>query len=136
MSFIWHVVSFATVWGFAVLFQAHFSSFSYELHYRTSDRCLLHLLREWLLNLYSSEFSPYFNTKCLEHPFNFILMCFVVILCHRGICNSNQFIKRTISQLFPHLAEAYSNIYKEQRNCENLKKSKKEEFFGLRDYYR
>eukprot|EP00795_Rhopilema_esculentum_P010371 gene10371-19073_t len=52
-----------------------------------------------------------------------------------GICNSDLLIKQTISGLFPPLAKAYLRIYKEQTNCVKLKQSKKEEFFGLRDYY-
>ena len=55
---------------------------------------------------------------------------------YRGICSTDQWIKNLIQPLIPALANGYAELYKEQKNFETLKKCGKEEFFGLRDYYR
>ena len=41
-----------------------------------------------------------------------------------------------VEPLMKPLARGYERLYKSQRNSEALVKSKKDEFFGLRDFYR
>ena len=45
-------------------------------------------------------------------------------------------MKHLIQSLISPLADGYAELYKEQRNFATLKKCGKEEFFGLRDFYR
>ena len=45
-------------------------------------------------------------------------------------------VKARIQPLISSLAAGYAELYKEQKNFETLKKCGKEEFFGLRDFYR
>ena len=45
-------------------------------------------------------------------------------------------VKALIQPLISSLAAGYAELYKEQKNFETLKKCGKEEFFGLRDFYR
>ena len=45
-------------------------------------------------------------------------------------------MKARIQPLISSLAAGYAELYKEQKNFETLKKCGKEEFFGLRDFYR
>ena len=45
-------------------------------------------------------------------------------------------MKHLIQSLISPLAEGYAELYKEQKNFVTLKKCGKEEFFGLRDFYR
>ena len=54
----------------------------------------------------------------------------------RDICGSEKRIQGKILVLLRQLSSGYSDIYDEQRKSENLKQFKKEEFFGLRDFYR
>ena len=61
---------------------------------------------------------------------------YVSVCSFRGICASDRIIKAKISELFSPLADAYEKVYEMQKSCERLKKARKEEFFGLRDYYR
>ncbi|XP_057290514.1 E3 ubiquitin-protein ligase rnf213-alpha-like isoform X3 [Hydractinia symbiolongicarpus] len=53
----------------------------------------------------------------------------------KDICGSDPRVKHLISTLLEPLAESYLKIYEDQKECEKLKKYKKEEFFGLRDFY-
>lgn len=53
-----------------------------------------------------------------------------------GICNCSQRIKGQITTLLMPLAESYLKVYEMQKQCVKLKQHKKEEFFGLRDFYR
>ena len=68
------------------------------------------------------------------NTFSFAFICFH--LSFRGICASDSVIKAKISELFRPLALAYEKVYELQKGCERLAKARKEEFFGLRDYYR
>lgn len=52
------------------------------------------------------------------------------------ICSCSQSIKGQITGLLKPLAESYLKIYQKQKQCVKLKRHKKEEFFGLRDFYR
>ena len=45
-------------------------------------------------------------------------------------------VKALIQPLISSLAAGYAELYKEQKHFETLKKCGKEEFFGLRDFYR
>ena len=45
-------------------------------------------------------------------------------------------MKHLIQSLISPLAEGYAELYKEQKHFATLKKCDKEEFFGLRDFYR
>ena len=45
-------------------------------------------------------------------------------------------MKDLIQPLISPLADGYVELYKEQKNFATLKKCGKEEFFGLRDFYR
>ena len=52
----------------------------------------------------------------------------------RDICSSDTNIQSIITPLFKILADAYVKVYDEQKSA--LAKYNKEEFFGLRDFYR
>ena len=52
------------------------------------------------------------------------------------ICSCSQNIKGQITTLLRPLAESYLKVYERQKQCDKLKQHKKEEFFGLRDFYR
>jgi hypothetical protein len=45
-------------------------------------------------------------------------------------------VKHLIQPLISPLADGYAELYREQKNFETMKKCGKEEFFGLRDFYR
>ena len=45
-------------------------------------------------------------------------------------------MKDSIQSLIGPLADGYAELYEEQKNFPTLKKCDKEEFFGLRDFYR
>ena len=68
------------------------------------------------------------------------LVQFLVFLSNffssRDICGSKKKVQGKISPLLRQLSEGYCDIYDVQRKSENLKEFKKEEFFGLRDFYR
>ena len=59
-----------------------------------------------------------------------------LFLLFSGICNCSQIIKGQITTLLMPLAESYLKVYEMQKQCIKLKQYKKEEFFGLRDFYR
>ena len=84
----------------------------------------------------------YFSHNLLIY---FVLFCFKTTgylrrlsYCslYRGICSTDKIIKNLIQPLIPPLANGYADLYKEQKDFETLKKCGKEEFFGLRDFYR
>ena len=54
----------------------------------------------------------------------------------RGICSTDAQVKHVIQTLISPLAEGYEELYREQKNFPTLQKCGKEEFFGLRDFYR
>ena len=59
-------------------------------------------------------------------------LCFL----SRGICSTDEHVKSLVMPLIKPLAAGYKDLYKAQRGNEKLKESKKDEFFGLRDFYR
>ena len=54
----------------------------------------------------------------------------------RGICSTDRRIQSLVAPLMNPLARGYEELYKTQEGSETLKESKKDEFFGLRDFYR
>ena len=54
----------------------------------------------------------------------------------RGICATDERVQNFVAPLMNPLAKGYSKLYDSQRRSEALRESKKEEFFGLRDFYR
>jgi len=60
----------------------------------------------------------------------------LVLYTYRDICASSKRIQGKIETLLQELSEGYMDVYKKQRESESLKEFKKEEFFGLRDFYR
>jgi len=54
----------------------------------------------------------------------------------RGICSTDEQVKLVIQTLISPLAEGYAELYREQKIFPTLQKCGKEEFFGLRDFYR
>ena len=58
------------------------------------------------------------------------------LLLFRGICSTDERVQNFVEPLMEPLARGYEKLYKSQRNSETLVKFKKDEFFGLRDFYR
>ena len=54
----------------------------------------------------------------------------------RGISATDVRVQNFVSPLMNRLAQGYSELYHRQKLSEALRESKKEEFFGLRDFYR
>ena len=54
----------------------------------------------------------------------------------RGICATDIRVQNFVAPLMSLLAQGYSELYDGQKRLEALRESKKEEFFGLRDFYR
>lgn len=54
----------------------------------------------------------------------------------RGICASNVKELRRIERTIQQLAKGYYELHAAQAHSETLMEAKKEEFFGLRDFYR
>ena len=54
----------------------------------------------------------------------------------RGICATDKRVQNFVAPLMKPLAQGYSELYDSQKRSEALRESKKEEFFGLRDFYR
>ena len=54
----------------------------------------------------------------------------------RGICATDIRVQNFVAPLMTLLAQGYSKLYDGQKRLEALRESKKEEFFGLRDFYR
>ena len=65
----------------------------------------------------------------------FLLECLLFDIC-RGICSTDAQVKLAIQTLISPLAEGYAELYREQKKFPTLQKCGKEEFFGLRDFYR
>ena len=60
----------------------------------------------------------------------------VYVLLRRGICATDERVQSFVAPLMNPLAQGYSELYDGQRRSEALRESKKDEFFGLRDFYR
>ena len=58
-----------------------------------------------------------------------------MLIC-RGICSTDKQVKHRIQSLISPLADGYAELYKKQKHFATLEKCGKEEFFGLRDFYR
>ncbi|XP_068694638.1 E3 ubiquitin-protein ligase rnf213-alpha-like [Montipora foliosa] len=52
-----------------------------------------------------------------------------------GICSTDERVKSFVEPLMDSLALGYEKLYERQRKSEALRESKKDEFFGLRDFY-
>ncbi|XP_022783821.1 E3 ubiquitin-protein ligase rnf213-alpha-like [Stylophora pistillata] len=52
-----------------------------------------------------------------------------------GICSTNKRIQSFVAPLMNPLAQGYEQLYDTQRRSKTLQESKKDEFFGLRDFY-
>ena len=57
-------------------------------------------------------------------------------LIFRGICAGNKYIQESLDPIIKKLCKGYSDLYKQQSKSETLKNAQKDEFFGLRDFYR
>ncbi len=74
------------------------------------------------------------------------MLCFFIVprtlttvKCHfffRGICSTDKRIQSFVAPLMNPLAMGYKELYDTQRQSKTLQESKKDEFFGLRDFYR
>ncbi|KAJ7339358.1 hypothetical protein OS493_005752 [Desmophyllum pertusum] len=53
----------------------------------------------------------------------------------RGICGRDQDIMPLIETLISPLVRGYTDLYNKQKNLKKLQDGKKDEFFGLRDFY-
>nr|XP_047126393.1 E3 ubiquitin-protein ligase RNF213 isoform X3 [Hydra vulgaris] len=53
----------------------------------------------------------------------------------RNICFNDKYVFGMIASLFEPLTKGYLEVYEKQNNCSIIKKYRKEEFFGLRDFY-
>ncbi|XP_065678749.1 E3 ubiquitin-protein ligase rnf213-alpha isoform X5 [Hydra vulgaris] len=53
----------------------------------------------------------------------------------RNICFNDKYVFGMIASLFEPLTKGYLEVYEKQNNCDIIKKYRKEEFFGLRDFY-
>lgn len=53
-----------------------------------------------------------------------------------GICSSDEHVQRRLAPIIRKLANGYYELYCKQKQSKTLKKAKKDEFFGLRDFYR
>ncbi|XP_047126737.1 E3 ubiquitin-protein ligase rnf213-alpha isoform X2 [Hydra vulgaris] len=58
-----------------------------------------------------------------------------LVLTARDICSGDKVICGKIAMLFEPLTKGYFKVYEEQNECKVLINCKKEEFFGLRDFY-
>ena len=54
----------------------------------------------------------------------------------RGICSGNQDIQSRLNSYISRLCKGYLNLYEKQSESKTLKNAQKDEFFGLRDFYR
>ena len=54
----------------------------------------------------------------------------------RGICATDERVQSFVAELMEQLAQGYSELYDRQRQSEVLRRSEKQEFFGLRDFFR
>ncbi|XP_068694646.1 E3 ubiquitin-protein ligase rnf213-alpha-like isoform X2 [Montipora foliosa] len=52
-----------------------------------------------------------------------------------GICSTDKRVQSFVEPLMDSLAQGYEKLYERQRKSEALRESKKDEFFGLRDFY-
>ncbi|XP_065678772.1 E3 ubiquitin-protein ligase rnf213-alpha isoform X3 [Hydra vulgaris] len=53
----------------------------------------------------------------------------------RNICLNDKYVYGMIASLFEPLTKGYLEVYEKQNYCDIIKKYRKEEFFGLRDFY-
>lgn len=86
------------------------------------------------------QISHKYNLNSVENPFQYFFrkispQIYSQIL-FRGICSTDQHIQSFVAPLMNPLARGYEELYATQRRSETLQESKKDEFFGLRDFYR
>ena len=53
-----------------------------------------------------------------------------------GICSGDEDIQSHLERIIRRLCKGYFDLYKRQSKSETLKNAQKDEFFGLRDFYR
>ena len=53
-----------------------------------------------------------------------------------GICSGDQGIQSRLTLHIKRLCKGYLDLYKKQSKSNTLKSAQKDEFFGLRDFYR
>ncbi|XP_065678762.1 E3 ubiquitin-protein ligase rnf213-alpha isoform X2 [Hydra vulgaris] len=58
-----------------------------------------------------------------------------LVLTARDICSGDKAVRRKIDMLFEPLTKGYYMVYEEQKKSDVLISCKKEEYFGLRDFY-
>ena len=61
-------------------------------------------------------------------------VCFVFNF--RGICGGGEDVMALIEPLISPIVRGYTKLYNEQKSLKKLRDGKKDEFFGLRDFYR
>ena len=54
----------------------------------------------------------------------------------RGICSGDEGIQGRLTPYIAKLCSGYLDLYKQQSKSDTLKNAQKDEFFGLRDFYR
>ena len=58
------------------------------------------------------------------------------VLHFRGICSGKEAILRRLEETIWRLCKGYFELYKQQSESQTLQNAQKDEFFGLRDFYR
>ena len=66
----------------------------------------------------------------------FLSFLFVIPSKNSEICSSDPKIRQMITPLLKPLSEAFHDLYNMQKSTPILIKHRKEEFFGMRDFYR
>ena len=65
------------------------------------------------------------------------MICTYSVFLLRGICSTtDERVQNLVEPLMEPLALGYEELYERQRESEALIKTRKDEFFGLRDFYR
>ncbi len=60
----------------------------------------------------------------------------ICVLIFSGICSGKKDIQPGLEAIIRKLCKGYFDLYKQQSNSETLQNAQKDEFFGLRDFYR
>ena len=65
-----------------------------------------------------------------------VFVVFFFFFNFRGICGGDEDVMALIEPLISPLVRGYTGLYNKQKNLKKLQEGKKDEFFGLRDFYR
>ena len=57
-------------------------------------------------------------------------------LIFSGICSGDERVKFRLQETLKRLCKGYFDLYEQQNKSKTLKDAHKDEFFGLRDFYR